>query len=348
MGRSVGLRDMAFWCTNLDLKDNNILLDSDMNPKISDFGIARSYEEVEDEAMTNRVMGTYGYLSPEYALYGLYSVKSDVFSFGTLVLEIVSGKSNRRFCPPGHNLDLRGHAWELYKEGSSIELLDKRLGDSCSTPHEVHNVAKLPLLNIRVNPSSQMICMLMAALEIVEIVQNPNVESKQFRSVSRKVQRCFGATDTITTTHFLKDGDTNITSPDGTFEIGFFSPGETSSEDTPLQSKRGSGEAAAVGADQRTVPMPESKAPVGPHPPPEHKPAKTAEPPALAEHIGDAPSSSTPAPRVDNFDDMFSSTPPATGEASGFGHIPIPRAMRPANRISESGARDSLDFDFLM
>ncbi|MCE3215359.1 hypothetical protein HAX54_002088 [Datura stramonium] len=104
---------------------------------ISDFGIARCYEEDENVAMTNRVIGTYGYLSPEYALYGLYSIKSDVLSFSILVLEIVRGKSNRRFSPSDLNLSLIGHAWELYKEGRSIELLDERLGDSCSTPQEV-------------------------------------------------------------------------------------------------------------------------------------------------------------------------------------------------------------------
>lgn len=50
-----------------------------------------------------------GYLSPEYAVHGVYSVKSDVFSFGVLVLEIVSGKGNRKFSHPDHNLNLLGH-----------------------------------------------------------------------------------------------------------------------------------------------------------------------------------------------------------------------------------------------
>ncbi|XP_059437486.1 G-type lectin S-receptor-like serine/threonine-protein kinase B120 [Corylus avellana] len=80
-----------------NLKHSNILLDSEMNQKISYFGMARIVGGNEKQANTNRIVGTFGYMSPEYAMDGLYSIKSDVFSFGVLVLEIVSGRKNTSF-----------------------------------------------------------------------------------------------------------------------------------------------------------------------------------------------------------------------------------------------------------
>ncbi|CAL0312012.1 unnamed protein product [Lupinus luteus] len=68
-----------------------------MNPKISDFGLARIFGGNQDEANTNRVVGTYGYMAPEYAMEGLFSIKSDVYSFGVLLLEIISGRRNTSF-----------------------------------------------------------------------------------------------------------------------------------------------------------------------------------------------------------------------------------------------------------
>ncbi|CAL5393117.1 unnamed protein product [Camellia sinensis] len=117
--------------TRSTLLDCNILLDIDMNPKISEFGMARSFRGNETEANTNKVVRTYGYMSPEYAVDGLFSVKLDVFSFGVLVLEIMSSKKNRGFYHPDHHFNLLGHAWRLYKEGRSLELIDEALWDSC-------------------------------------------------------------------------------------------------------------------------------------------------------------------------------------------------------------------------
>ncbi|CAI9756990.1 unnamed protein product [Fraxinus pennsylvanica] len=97
---------------------------------INDFGMARSFGGNETGANTSRVVGTYGYMSPEYAIDGMFSVKSDVFSYGVLVLEIVSGKKNRGFSHRDHHHNLLGHAWMLHKEGRSLEFVDDYLGIS--------------------------------------------------------------------------------------------------------------------------------------------------------------------------------------------------------------------------
>jgi len=142
-----------------DLKPSNILLDSNMHPKISDFGLARTYSPGVEEEFADRMVGSIGFTAPECRERRLFSIKSDVYGFGALLLEMISG--HRCFSlASGESGDDHGflnrRAWHLWRAGRLIKLVSAPLGDESETERtDILRCIHIALLCVEENPANR-------------------------------------------------------------------------------------------------------------------------------------------------------------------------------------------------
>ncbi|CAH8348444.1 unnamed protein product [Eruca vesicaria subsp. sativa] len=175
MGVARGLaylhEEASFRIVHRDVKAGNILLDSNFLPKVSDFGLAKLYDDKKTHIST-RVAGTIGYLAPEYAMRGHLTEKTDVYAFGIVALELVSGRKNSDVNLGNEEKYLLEWAWNLHENNREVELVDHKLTEF--NMEEVKRMIGIALLctysSHSLRPSmSRVVAMLSGDVEVSEV-----------------------------------------------------------------------------------------------------------------------------------------------------------------------------------
>ncbi|KAL0656225.1 hypothetical protein Bca4012_076809 [Brassica carinata] len=166
-----------------DIKSTNVLLDSDLNAKISDFGLARLHEE-EHTHISTKIAGTIGYMAPEYALWGQLTEKADVYSFGVVAMEIVSGKSNTKQKGSVDHVSLINWALTLQQTGDIMEIVDPTLEGDFNIKEAVRMI-KVAFVCTNSSPSlrpaiSEAVQMLQGEIEITQVMSDPGLYDHNF------------------------------------------------------------------------------------------------------------------------------------------------------------------------
>ncbi|KAL9666456.1 hypothetical protein QQ045_000788 [Rhodiola kirilowii] len=158
-----------------DVKTSNILLDAELNPKISDVGLTKLYDDKMTHISTG-VAGTIGYLAPEYAMRGHLTEKVDIFGFGVVALEIVSGRPNTATCPEEEKVCLMEWVWEMHESDRDLDLVDPRLSEF--NVEEVKRVIGIALLCTQTSPAmrpamSRVVAMLSGDAGVNPVLSKP-------------------------------------------------------------------------------------------------------------------------------------------------------------------------------
>ncbi|KAK2368189.1 putative leucine-rich repeat receptor serine/threonine-protein kinase [Trifolium repens] len=216
-----------------DIKATNVLLDKDLNPKISDFGLAKLKDDGYTH-MTTRVAGTYGYMAPEYAMHGYLTDKADVYSFGVVALEIVSGKHNTMNQPKDECFSLVDWVRLLNEEGNIMDLVDERLGEEFKK-EEAMIMINVALLCTHVSPThrptmSSVVSMLEGKSVVQEVVSDTSqvFEGKKLKMIQQNEKNDTSEIETTeeesilidSTAEYMSDADlhsTNMDSPYASF-----------------------------------------------------------------------------------------------------------------------------------